>query len=137
MKIDPLANRRLAPPHRKQRAEGPGAGDFAKQLGDEVPASASAGGGTSLGKVDALLALQEVPDSLTGEARAKRRGEDLLDELEQLRLGLLSGTLPRAQLVRLNRLLAERREQIHDPRLAAIVAEIELRAAVELAKLER
>ena len=137
MKIDPLANRGLSPPRRKQRAEGSGSGEFAKQLAEDVSAGAGAGGGASLGQVDALLALQEVPDSLTGEARARKHGEDLLDELEQLRLGLLAGTLPREQLVRLSRLLAERREQIHDPRLAAIVAEIELRAAVELAKLER
>ncbi len=137
MKIDPLANRGLSPPRRKNRAEAPGSGDFAKQLADEVSAGAAASHSASLGKVDALLALQEVPDSLTGEARARQRGEDLLDELERLRLGLLAGALPHEQLVRLNHLLSERREQIHDPGLAAIVAEIELRAAVELAKLER
>ena len=102
----------------------------------ELP-SGAASGGASLGQVDSLLALQEVSDSLTVDGRARKRGEDLLDELEKLRLGLLAGTMPREQLVRLNRLLAEQREQVADPRLAAIVAEIELRAAVELAKLER
>ncbi len=137
MKIDPLANRGLSPPRRKQRAEGAASVDFAKQLADEAPASGAASGGASLGQVDSLLALQEVSDSLTVDGRARKRGEDLLDELEKLRLGLLAGTMPREQLVRLNRLLAEQREQVADPRLAAIVAEIELRAAVELAKLER
>jgi len=137
MKIDPLANRGLSPPRRKQRAEGAGSSDFAKQLADEVPESAAAAGGASLGQVDSLLALQEVSESLTVDGRARKRGEDLLDELERLRLGLLAGTMPREQLLRLGRLLAEQREQIADPRLAAIVAEIELRAAVELAKLER
>lgn len=47
------------------------------------------------------------------------------------------GTLPRERLDRLTRLLAERRGEIDDPRLAALIDEIELRAAVELAKLER
>ncbi len=137
MKIDPLANPGLSQPRRKQRATDTDSGEFAKQLADEASARTAASGSTSLGQVDALLALQEVPDSLTGEAQARKRGEDLLDALERLRLGLLAGALPREQLVHLNRLLCERREQTSDPRLAAIVAEIELRAAVELAKLER
>jgi hypothetical protein len=136
MKIDPLASQPSSSLRRKQRGETAGSGDFAEALEGEASSVASVAGTANLGKVDALLALQEVPDSLTGDAQAKTRGEDLLDELEQLRLGFLAGTLQRAQLVRLNRLLAGRREQIHDPRLAAIIAEIELRAAVELAKLE-
>ena len=137
MKIDPLASQGLATPRRKGRGEAVGSGAFASDLEGETPAAASVGAGASLGQVDALLALQEVPDSLVGDAGAKRRGEELLEELEQLRLGLLAGVLPREGLDRLTRLLAERRGEIDDPRLAAVIDEIELRAAVELAKLER
>ena len=125
------------PLRRKQRGESAGSVEFAKALEGEWSSTASVGAGASLGQVDALLALQEVPDSLVGDAGAKRWGEELLDGLEQLRLGLLAGVLPRERLDRLTRLLAERRGQIDDPRLAAVIDEIELRAAVELAKLER
>ena len=134
MKIDPLASQGLATPRRKGRGGAVSSGGFASELEGETPAAASVGAGTSLGQVDALLALQEVPDSLVGDAGAKRRGEDLLDGLEQLRLCLLAGVLPRQRLDRLTRLLAERRGEIDDPRLAAVIDEIELRAAVELAK---
>ena len=137
MKIDPLASQRLTTPRRKGQGEAVRSGAFASELDSEAPAAASVGAGASLGQVDALLALQEVPDSLVGDAGAKHRGEELLDGLEQLRLGLLTGVLPRERLDRLTRLLAERRGQIDDPRLAAVIDEIELRAAVELAKLER
>ncbi len=137
MKIDPLTSRRLTTPRRKQRGEAVGTGGFASELEREAPAAASVGAGAGLGQVDALLALQEVPDSPAGDAGAKRRGEELLDELERLRLGLLAGALPREALDRLTRLVAERRGEIDDPRLAAVIDEIELRAAVELAKLER
>ena len=61
----------------------------------------------------------------------------LLDELDQLRLDLLTGTLPRARLERLAALSAAQRERIDDPRLAQIIEEIELRVAVELAKLDQ
>ncbi len=137
MKIDPLASQRLTTPRRKERGEAAGSSGFAGELEGEAPAATTVGAGASLGQVDALLALQEVPDSLVGDAGAKCRGEALLDGLEQLRLGLLAGVLPRERLVRLTRLLAERRGEIDDPRLAAVIDEIELRAAVELAKLER
>jgi hypothetical protein len=59
----------------------------------------------------------------------------MLDELEQIRLGLLLGAIPRAKLEQLAQLVRARREQVDDPRLMAILDEIELRAAVELAKL--
>jgi hypothetical protein len=137
MKIDPLANQRLSSPRRKERGEAARSGAFARELEGETPATASVGANANLGPVDALLALQEVPDSLAGSAGANRRGKELLDELEQLRLALLAGVLPRERLDRLARMLTERREQIEDPGLAAVIDEIELRAAVELAKLER
>lgn len=86
--------------------------------------------------VDGLFALQEVADELTGKRRAATRGNTLLDRLDELRLGLLSGTLPRAQLEALRQLAREHGPAAADPRLAAILSEIELRVAVELAKLD-
>jgi hypothetical protein len=61
----------------------------------------------------------------------------LLDRLDELRLGLLGGRLSMAALERLTLLVAENRGKVDDPRLTQILDEIEVRAAVELAKLGR
>lgn len=136
MKIDPLSKQRASPARRNGTTKPAASGDFAKQIDGEAPSAAAVSGATGLGPVDALLALQEVPDSLARHAKARQRGETLLDQLDQIRLALLAGTLSRATLGRLVDLLALERPQVDDPRLAQIIDEIELRAAVELAKLE-
>ena len=87
--------------------------------------------------LDTLLALQSV--DMAGERRRKgtARGRRLLDILDQVKLGVLDGTLSPATLQSLNQSVAEAREETGDPALDAILAEIELRAEVELAKLAR
>ena len=94
-------------------------------------------GAGTLAPVDALLALQEVADPLAGHEQAKRWGEAILAELDALRHALLVGALPLAGLERLARTLEAGRGDISDPRLIEVIEEIELRAAVELAKLGR
>ena len=83
-----------------------------------------------------LLAFQEVPDAAERRRQAVLRSTDILDELQQLRLGLLTGSVPRQRLQRLTKLLRDRPGGYADPQLDSIVADIEVRAAVELAKLE-
>ena len=83
-----------------------------------------------------LQALQEVPDAAERRRQAVLRSTDILDELQQLRLGLLTGSVPRQRLQRLMKPLRDRPGGYADPQLDSIVADIEVRAAVELAKLE-
>jgi len=52
-----------------------------------------------------------------------------------VRLGLLAGTIPTDRLGTLLSAVKAQRDQTDDPRLEQILDEIELRAAVELAKL--
>ena len=139
MKIDPTqirptATRRVGP------ANAPSSGGFAEALHEESAATggkSAVGGSVGLAGVSAVLALQGTPDSTERRARqrAVQRGDAMLDELEQIRLGLLLGAIPRARLEQLAQLVRIRREQIEDPKLMAILDDIELRAAVELAKL--
>ena len=91
----------------------------------------------TVGNIDALLAVQAADDSLEREQRRKliQRGEDILDKLEEVRHGLLMGSIPKEKLITLAQLVRSRRDNVVDPRLAAILDEIELRAEVELAKL--
>jgi len=120
----------------RRDARNPASGsNFADAVAGEkqAPPAASA---TAPVSVDGLFALQEVADELTGRRRAAARANALLDKLEELRLALLSGKMPRAQLEQLRHLAREHGPTVDDPKLAGILAEIELRVAVELAKLD-
>lgn len=83
-----------------------------------------------------LVGFQEVDADESRRREAFKRGRLTLDALSQVRDALLLGELPIATLERLEKLVATERSQTTDPTLNAILDEIELRAAVELAKLE-
>jgi len=117
------------------RATPGAAGAFAPLASDEARAAVPVASGSPITAVDTLIALQEVPDSMAGRARAARRGRDMLDLLDDVRDGLLAGGVSRTVLKRLVALVEEKREDFVDPGLAAVLDEIDLRARVELAKL--
>jgi hypothetical protein len=106
---------------------------FAPTLGSETAAKVAAPAAATA--IEGLMALQEISDEAGGRRRAIAHGDKLLDALDGLRHALLAGALPRARIEELGRLAAEAVPLTHDPRLAEILGEIELRAAVELAKL--
>ena len=110
-------------------------GEFARFL-DQAGGPSAVSGGTPIGSVDALIAAQSV-EATDAEAKrqARQRGDDILDKLDELRHGLLMGTLSRGQLVQLKTLVRSRRATLADPKLNEVLDEIELRAEVELAKL--
>jgi len=87
--------------------------------------------------VDALLAVQEVADATSGASRGKARAEFLLQKLDEIRFGILNGAVPRKTLEDLTRTINMKRDKIDDEGLVEILDEIDLRAQVELAKLER
>lgn len=90
--------------------------------------------------VSGLFALQEVEDASVGRKKLIKRGHDILDSLDELRRGLLLGAVPAHVLRSIDQKITAARGEIAagfaDPSLTAILDEIELRAAVELAKLE-
>jgi hypothetical protein len=87
--------------------------------------------------VGALIALQDVGGPLEGKRRAVRRAGRILDVLDEIKVALLDGGLSGAELDRLRRAVRDERGATEDPRLEAVLDEIELRAAVEVAKLEQ
>jgi hypothetical protein len=124
--------------NKKERTRG-ASGDFAQTVRDtnepHEPSSAAVTGVSPLSAIDALLPLQEVNTATDGRAKGLERGEDILDRLEEIRMGLLLGRVPLDRLKDLLRLVDSRRTAFTDPKLTAILDEIELRAKVELAKL--
>lgn len=109
-------------------------------LGATADAPAGAGApaaAASLAGLDAVLLLQA--ESETPQERRRRsakRGHDLLDGLDRLKAAVLGGRVAAHELRSIAGRLAERTGSSGDPRLDGLMAEIELRAAVELAKLE-
>lgn len=117
-------------------------GEFKKALIDSmgsVEGSHAMEAATGINAVDALLVVQSMGDATEHESRKRliRRGEDILDRLEEVRHGLLMGSVSKDKLEDLAQMVRSRRESCADPRLGAILDEIELRAEVELAKLSR
>jgi hypothetical protein len=105
-----------------------------------APEAASAhapAGATSLAGLDAVLTLQGDNESPSERRRrSARRGHDLLDGLDRLKAALLTGRVPTHELQAVAGRLSDRAATSGDPRLDGLIADIELRAAVELAKLE-
>lgn len=92
---------------------------------------------TSAPGLDALLALQSVDMTVERRKKAAQRGRQILDLLDALKLGVLDGTLAPAMIESLGTAIGTAREATEDPTLEVILDEIELRAQVELAKLQR
>jgi len=109
---------------------------FTPEMPSETRTVSQAATSSPLTALDSLIALQEVPDSITGRARAAKRGRDILDLLEDVRDGLLQGGISRTTLQRLLQLVNVKREDFVDPGLSALLDDIDLRARVELAKYQ-
>ncbi len=87
--------------------------------------------------LQSLLALQDVGNPLERKRRAVRRAGRILDVLDDVKVALLEGELSSADLDRLRRAVRDERGNTDDPDLEAVLNDIELRAAVEVAKLEQ
>jgi len=121
-------------------ASSPGAkraasGTFSLEDGSAARSTNATAGTRSIGGIDALLALQGVEEPGERRRKAVKRGRSALDALDALKLHLLSGTFDTGALARLKSVTAALAEPSGDPALDAVLAEIELRAQVELAKI--
>lgn len=85
--------------------------------------------------IDALLAMQGVEDATERRKRSVRRGRSALDVLDDLKIGLLTGSFNSATMARLRAAAADLKASSGDPGLDAVLSEIELRVEVELAKV--
>ena len=120
-------------------ANGSASSDSAFKVSDagEAPRAQTVSGPSAIASVDSILTLQGIDDSTSGRSRGLAHGERLLDMLDEVRDGLLAGGIPRATLNRLATAVSKRQDGFADPKLQSVLDEIELRARVELAKLEQ
>ena len=125
-------------PQGQSRAAGVAGGFSVSGASGAAPAQATTAASSMSGvsDVSALMALQGVEDPTERRRRAIRRGGGLLDRLDELKMALLSGQAGDGSLERLARTLREERPTDADPTLNSLLDQIDLRAAVELAKAE-
>lgn len=122
---------------RAGKSDSAGGGRFAVPEEDAAPARPMSNA-QPLEALEGLLAAQEAAsDDRPARKWAREHGETILRELDGIRVGLLSGRIPAETITRLLGTLDRRRERIADPMIREALDEIELRARVELAKLER
>ncbi len=133
--IDPRASISRATSSTARPARNAGAGF--NLASSAQPEAARIGGIASAMPMDALVALQANEDATERRKRQVKRGHDLLDGLDKLKAALLGGIVPVSHLAQLKVQLEARRENTDDPRLEELIGHIELRVAVELAKLGR
>lgn len=110
---------------------------FSVAQAGESTGSATVSPAAPVSRLDSLLTLQEVEEPNDQEKRAVEWGNEVLDKLEEIRLGLLLGELSRENLMSLREKIKQSRDNMLDPGLSDILNDIELRAEVELAKLEQ
>ncbi|WP_281301191.1 MULTISPECIES: flagellar assembly protein FliX [unclassified Iodidimonas] len=140
MRIDgPGKSNSLKSSQKASKSSGAGGAAFSASIDGGRAASSSTPAAASgpIASVDALLALQEMPDASAGRSKGLARAHDMLDMLEDVRKGLLMGAIPQSKLSQLSRLARDQRDGTLDPALSAILDDIEVRAEVELAKLEQ
>lgn len=137
MRVDPGLLSTLAAASAPQRRAGVRPA-FAPSGGEASSRPSGPAAAAPLATLDALLAVQNEAHG-PGERRRRslRRGHDLLAALDGVKAGLLGGRVRAGDLRALTGRLAERGELSGDAGLDDVLAQIELRAQVELAKLER
>lgn len=101
--------------------------------------AASAAPTRTIARVDALLSVQaaESPTERTARKRMRERADGVLQELDKLRHSLLTGNMTLGQVIDIADVVASHRERVSDPKLSAILDEIDLRAQIELAKARK
>ena len=92
---------------------------------------------SAITSADAIFAAQMVSDEEEHQIKKKliKKSNTLIDNLEEIRNGLLSGEISKDRLIEISRFVKQKDISSQDERLQEILQEIELRVEVELAKL--
>lgn len=137
MKVEGPKGTQGASKSKKSGGAGSSDVDFSQYISSgpqEASASVSA---QSIAQLDVLLAAQGVgdPTEKAAKKRVRERAGNILGHLEKVRIAMLTGNLTVGHMIDVADVVASHRDKIVDPRLTAIMDEIDLRAQVELAKM--
>ena len=126
--VGPNATARAAAPSAAKR---PAAGGFSVAEDEGPRTTQPVASLRTVGGIDALLTLQGQDEKQERRRRAVGRGKLALDALDELKVELLGGTLAPSTLMRLKSVTTDLVDTSGDQKLDAVLAEIELRLAVE------
>jgi len=110
-------------------------GTFTLSGGESSRPTSAPVGLRSIGGIDALIALQGLEDPTERRKQAVRRGRVALDALDELKIGLLDGSLSQVTLSKLRSAAGVLKAGSGDGSLDGVLGEIELRVEVEIAKM--
>ena len=116
------------------RRSSAGSGFVVASEGSTQTANAQSAALRTVGGIDALIALQSEDEPGERRKRAVKRGRVALDALDELKHALLAGSLSPSTLQRLKSAATELKGASGEAGLDAVLAEIELRVEVEIAK---
>lgn len=129
--------------NKKKKTDGASKGDgtFKTLMSDGASGTSETKGpstSSSIASVDALLIAQAAEDPAQQKAkkRMRERAVNILDELNDLKMAMLTGQVTIGHMLSISDVVAMHREKIVDPELSALLDEIDLRAQIELAKLQ-
>jgi hypothetical protein len=113
-----------------------GSGSFTLSEGEAASGPTANAGVRSIGGIDVLIALQGIEEPGERRRRAVSRGRTALDALDALKIGFLAGAFDTGTVAKLKAVASGLKDRSGDPALDAVLAEIELRVEVEIAKMD-
>lgn len=139
MKVEGPDKSRQAGQTGKKGRIGSGDGSFGSMITGGAKEADGSSATHSVARVDSLLSIQaaEDPTERAAKRRMQQRADKILGELDKIRLGLLTGTITVGHVLNVADVVAAHREKIMDPKLTAVLDEIDLRAQVEIAKIRK
>lgn len=139
MKIGEINSANKSVAVKKKKSSSPD-GNFGALISDDSEAvehtSSSISGINPIGAIGGLLSLQEVGSEQEKAKRKIKHGQDLLSYLDELRHDMLAGNISPVTVKNLANEARQQSEYVMDPELNEVLNEIEIRAEVELTKLE-
>ena len=121
---------------RSARSAGARDGQFQLPEGRATARRAEISKLATVGSVDTIVALQAVEEPSDRRRKAVKTGDRILDLLDKLKIGLLSGQVSVTNLDALKTTIERQQSLESDPELNDVLKQIDLRARVELAKLK-
>jgi len=121
---------------RSARSAGARDGQFQLPQGRATAPRAEISGPATVGSVDTIVALQAVEEPSDRRRKAVKTGDRILDLLDKVKIGVLSGQVSVTDLDALKTTIERQQSLESDPELNDILKQIDLRARVELAKLK-
>ena len=102
-------------------------------ISDEAKVSTA----SSVATAGAIFAAQMIDDEEERQIKKKliKKANTLLDNLEEIRQEIIFGAVSKDKLIEISRMVKQKDVETNDEGLKDILAEIELRVEVELAKL--